>query len=354
VISNLKEAVVLVTSEQSNIFEFGSGFPIYRTEESIYVLTCAHVVQDVGIEDVKVNGISATVVEIGQPLGCDLAILKINHVQGIETLPLSRGVTEGQKVVIAGYSQNETTVKMLGQVHATLGTQSPLRLNDTLTLAWNLQVDHSSSFTLQRGYSGSPVIDIKSGRAVGVVTQMKGEGRQGIAISIEEIEKVWSSIPNELIQDQLAQLEQELDTTEKEIDELSYIIDREKYQLAQVTDNSIYEDSLNWLSNGNQLAERLVSDTIKSFMNVEPSLQDEQVKEMLCLEIELYLELVHTSLLTQRVNILDEPCVQQTISNSEVYIFTLEQAKRRIPSSITMDEKQILTSRFDYLISRIS
>ena len=52
---------------------------------------------------------------------------------------------------------------------------------------------------MEGGYSGAPVVDLKTGFVVGVTTHMEGQneerGKVGRAISIEALEKIWSDIP---------------------------------------------------------------------------------------------------------------------------------------------------------------
>ncbi|NET24814.1 hypothetical protein [Okeania sp. SIO1I7] len=77
----LEKSIVLITSanndsRKANII--GTGFAFYQQENYTYLLTCAHVVEDVGGEEnVLVNNISADVVAIGDTQGFDLAVLRV-------------------------------------------------------------------------------------------------------------------------------------------------------------------------------------------------------------------------------------------------------------------------------------
>ncbi|WP_366557620.1 formylglycine-generating enzyme family protein [Okeania sp. SIO1I7] len=52
---------------------------------------------------------------------------------------------------------------------------------------------------LQKGYSGAPVVDLETGFVVGITTHMEGkneeEGKEGTAISIEALKKIWPEMP---------------------------------------------------------------------------------------------------------------------------------------------------------------
>lgn len=87
---NLAESIVLITSandRKANVI--GTGFPFYREQNYTYLLTCAHVVNDVGGEEnVRVNNnndIPVYVVAIGDIQGFDLAVLRI---KGLLNFPL--------------------------------------------------------------------------------------------------------------------------------------------------------------------------------------------------------------------------------------------------------------------------
>jgi hypothetical protein len=355
VMTDLENTVVLITSGKIDTPEFGSGFPIYQDENSTYLLTCAHVVSDVGGEDyIKISGRPATVVGIGEEQGCDLAILKVDDLIKTSLVKISRIARKGQPIVIAGYSQNETKVKILRRVEGFLGQRAVLELDGTKTTAWDLKISDASPYALQKGYSGSPVVDADTGIAIGIVTQMEGSGRQGLAISIDAVEKVWKNIPDGLLQDELNRLSDEIETSEEEIRGFNTRISEKISQLAQLSQDDTFRESLSWLSDGRHLAEKFGSESLRKIHNPEQYFRGVQTIESFYLDIELYLELIHTSLLTQRLNILHEPFVERSIPILEAYTIALELVKKRIPESITGDERVTLEARFDYLISRLN
>ena len=63
--------------------------------------------------------------------------------------------------------------------------------------AWDLVF--TDGHLLEPGYSGSPVVDELSGVVIGVVSRREGE-KWGLAISIEELTKVWQDMPETLRQ----------------------------------------------------------------------------------------------------------------------------------------------------------
>ena len=67
---DLQKSIVLITSSESNNSRFGTGFIIRQVSGTAYVLTCAHVVRDVGgTEKVKADSKPATVIASGEDDG---------------------------------------------------------------------------------------------------------------------------------------------------------------------------------------------------------------------------------------------------------------------------------------------
>ncbi len=77
----LEKSIVLITSaddRKKNVI--GTGFTFYREQNYTYLLTCAHVVEDVGGEEsLLVDGISPEVVAMGDIQGFDLAVLRVEN-----------------------------------------------------------------------------------------------------------------------------------------------------------------------------------------------------------------------------------------------------------------------------------
>ena len=200
-----KYAVAVVTSTSSTSHEknqFGSAFLIGRDEKSTYWLTCAHVIDDVGgDEPARVNGHSVELIAPEKEQltllrnGCDLAIVKVEGLLDEKPFELSEAAIEGRKFFIVGYSQEDTS-KVRRRISGCLGEPAVITLGTDNTSAWHLEIDSNPKYTLQAGYSGSPVIDQETGYVIGVVTQVEWEGKkQGLAIAIESLRKVAGDLP---------------------------------------------------------------------------------------------------------------------------------------------------------------
>ena len=358
--SDLDDSVTLITSEISEIPDFGSGFVIHQDEGTTFLLTCAHVVKDVGGKTkVKVGADLAEVFKLGSENGCDLAILKVDKLLGRPPLKLSNSAAKGKRIVIAGYYQNETKVKTLRKISGVIGERTFLELDGDRTVAWDIEIDESSRYFLQPGYSGSPVVDEQTGATIGVISQRVGTGRQGLAISIEAVRKIWQDIPSSLLQNELNYLRNEpnylqndIAIEEKKIEQTGENIEQIESQLRSRS-NQQFDKSLSWLSCRSVLAERVGREALKYFSSVAEHLEKEGYTNWFYLEIELYLELIYYSLVMKRYNLLDEPFISQCQSNSAIYAIALQLVKRRVPVYIVESERKELETYIEYLISRV-
>ena len=234
-LKKLEDSIVLIKSAKENRKNvIGTGFIFYKKQNYTYLLTCAHVVEDVGGEEnIRVNNIPAEVIKIGDVQGFDLAILKVNKNFSLPSLNLMILYGEEEKkleVKIPGFylwSQNNAlrrqTIK--GEMIVEVDGERAFQLIEDMPEDVAVEKLEIKKGRLRSGYSGSPVIDINTGLVLGLVTHkvdVDGEGRFGRAISIEALEKIWSEIPNEVSK----QIEREAKT----IEVLTNINFEEKFQ----------------------------------------------------------------------------------------------------------------------------
>lgn len=351
--SDLDDSVTLITSESSEIPDFGSGFVIHQDEGTTFLLTCAHVVKDVGgTTRVKVGADLAEVFRLGEKDGCDLAILKVDGLMRKPPLKLSNSATKGKRIIIAGYYQNETKVKILRRISGVIGERIVFELDGDRTVVWDVEIDESSKYFLQPGYSGSPVVDEQTGATIGVMSQRVGTGRQGLAISIEAVRKIWQDIPSSLLQNELNYLRNEIAIKERRIEKSREELNQVELYLRSSA-NQQFNKSLRWLSNRGWLAEKIGREALKQFSDTAKYLEENNYTGRFYLEIKLYLDFIYYSLVTKRFNLLHEPVVSQCQSNPDVYILALQILKQRIPGHIVEDERKALEARIDYLKSRL-
>lgn len=117
------DSVVLITSTDEDKKKFGSGFAFYREANAVLILTCAHVVEDVGGEhSVLVEGQSAEVLACGKSDEVDMAVLRVT---GMELPPLAVGLVGKQDLEcsITGFAplSSSSPTRRAESLHGKLG-----------------------------------------------------------------------------------------------------------------------------------------------------------------------------------------------------------------------------------------
>ena len=70
-------------------------------------------------------------------------------------------------------------------------------------------------------------------------------------------------------------------------------------------------------------------------------------------EIEKYIESVYFSMLSNSFDLLDEPMVEPSVNFPEAYQIAFEFIKKKIPTRLDQGAKDLVFSRFDYLLGRL-
>lgn len=201
-----QNSVVLITSQEPKNSQFGTGFAIRQNLDAIYILTCAHVITAVGGSgSVKVGDFPTKVIASGEDKGIDLAILKVEGLWYMHPLALRPGGEKGDRFVSAGF-QLFGRDRLIRPIHGILDNQVKLQTLESgnLVLAWDLIIN--DDHTLQHGYSGSPVLDEKSGDVIGIISHSQRAGKNGLAISTDALKQFWSFIDSDQLYRNLLRL----------------------------------------------------------------------------------------------------------------------------------------------------
>lgn len=207
-LSELLDATVLITSSDPMRAGFGSGFVVRRTGDTAYIVTCAHVVRDVGVGSLLVNEAIGIVVVTGDHLKLDLAVIKVENFPGESTLSVCQQDSEmpKQDIQLAGFqsidrkSKNFFKQKLNGTLTGI--TQITAKSPYHPARAWKFTLTEGD---VQDGYSGSPVINPSTKDVLGIVSHRMQEG-VGIAISIEQLDRIWQPIDKHQLRDALMDL----------------------------------------------------------------------------------------------------------------------------------------------------
>ncbi len=191
-------SLIQVTSSQPDNRDFGTGFVVHQDGMNTYIVTCAHVVRDVGgPEHVRAGGRSARVVAEGEPDGLDVAVIAVEGLSPITSLALQASSSTSSNVTITGFSEHGR-YRTIRALKGKLGKRFEIEdFGHTRRVgAWDFVITDEDN--LEKGYSGSPVLDPGTGHVLGVVITKRGE-KQGTAISIDTLSKVWATMPTSLI-----------------------------------------------------------------------------------------------------------------------------------------------------------
>lgn len=197
--ADLQGSVTLVTSTETTNNRFGTGFVIAQDDEAAYLLTCAHVIDDVGgAESIDVEGSPAAVVAYGSASELDLAVLRVPGSLDKKALPLQPTGDRDSAFLTAGF-QKFGSHFLVRPLQGSLGQTVALAVRGQAdrVRAWDLKIE--DDYQLQPGYSGSPVLDQAGGTVLGVVSHRQGQGERGLAISVEALPKLWPEMPENLL-----------------------------------------------------------------------------------------------------------------------------------------------------------
>jgi hypothetical protein len=222
-----QDSVVLIVSSDPKIRHFGTGFIIYQDQDTSYILTCAHVIRDVGgIDKVRIDDVEGKIVASGEEKGIDLFVLQCKGYFDKSPLILDPANKEGAPFITAGFQVFDNKDYLIRRLYGNLGKQIGLisRQGKLRIDAWDLRIDDVDF--LQPGYSGSPIVHKKSGGVLGIVSHRQGEGQRGLAISIKMLPSIWPAIPT-ILQKAIRDFDVKLVQKEKPIPTLlPYLINR--------------------------------------------------------------------------------------------------------------------------------
>lgn len=204
--NKIDESVVLIGDASGN--KFGTGFAFYTEGTSVWLLTCAHIVRNVGhelyIRDPRFEQTRVEIVAWGQDHEADLAVLKAQSLpnNSIPILKIGLGAERGIDCEVMGFSSlNEVKKERCVQpLEAKL--EKPVILTQQNTeahriTAWKLRMLQEN--TLEEGYSGSPVYGKQNKIVIAVISLQIGQGGEGYAISLENLPKIWAGLPHGLL-----------------------------------------------------------------------------------------------------------------------------------------------------------
>ncbi|MCW5213282.1 trypsin-like peptidase domain-containing protein [Desulfobulbus sp. TB] len=193
------KAVFLLTgAEPGRKKAFGTGFAVAYEDGQLYLLTCAHVLDQLD-NRVRVSGheVEAEVLTKGGADSIDLALLRIPCQDPPSLLNRTAKGQAEKKFHICGYgpfsgAKNNYVLRDIeGRLGKSIAFESP---STGRVEAWDLHVEDDDFSRLQGGYSGSPLCD-EQGRLLAVVSHKIGnEGQRGHAVAIVNVQSLYPEI----------------------------------------------------------------------------------------------------------------------------------------------------------------
>lgn len=188
----MKNSIVNIESANNN--SFGTGFVIDKDDKGIYILTCQHVIEDVGIPIVE--NVLARVTVLGGFL--DMAVIYVPKLN-LEPLPLAEQQNTNSDVMVIGFSRFNHKIIQKQHIEATLYKESIELHSSENDSFYNVRkIKAKEGFTFNRGNSGSPVICQISRKVIAMISNKEGNSL-AYAINIENLKDVWTDIPKNIL-----------------------------------------------------------------------------------------------------------------------------------------------------------
>ena len=193
-----EDAVVLLTSRNADNPKFGSGFVIAEDKHYSYILSCAHVLEDLGYK-ANITGLPVEIMALGSADGLDMVLLNVAKLDKPCLNQFAQGVPDTD-IFISGYSafKDDNTKQDRQQKRLLKG-----KLGNAIKLTGRNSTEEFTAFDiinikndvfskLADGYSGSPLCN-QQGKVIGVVSHRVG-GEQGHALCISNLNKLYPDI----------------------------------------------------------------------------------------------------------------------------------------------------------------
>jgi formylglycine-generating enzyme required for sulfatase activity len=188
----IESSVLLVSSRDPVRSTFGTAFLVGRDAAGVaYVVTCAHVIRDVGGADqVNVHGQPARLIVAGPGDGPDdLAVLAAEVPEHVTPLRLGHPPAADRACTVTGFRHLYGGVREARSVGGTFG-DALLTVGGRTATAWHLRMKEE----VPPGYSGAPVVDALTGDVIGVATMSYLNAADAVAIAAREVRTLWPGV----------------------------------------------------------------------------------------------------------------------------------------------------------------
>jgi len=216
----MNNSTFLITSQTNR--KFGTGFCIYKNKKGSFIVTCAHVVEDCGKDDLLIHGKRARLLSIGSSDDLDLALLYAEGLKKSTVLKIDGVLTaKDTPFEISGFKSYKNNY-MLETLQGTIKKISQIYHNNNTLKIYELKINEED--TIEKGFSGSAVICKESKKVIAVATDRKTNGKYAYAIPVRNLKMLWEEISDELLTDDEEELREEKEL-QKELKKESFTQD---------------------------------------------------------------------------------------------------------------------------------
>ena len=195
---NRKNSTFLITSTKKK--SFGTGFCIHKDTNGSFLLTCAHIVNSCGKDNLQVESHKAILLHSSKDNDIiDLALIYVENL--IDTTPLKL-----YNEIINIDNDNKSNVFDIDgfRLHKNNYAKEPLKgyikksytqeSKDNKEWIYELSIDEGDS--IEQGYSGSAVVCSQTGLVIAVATDRKIDGKKAYATPVTYLKYIWKYIPS--------------------------------------------------------------------------------------------------------------------------------------------------------------
>jgi energy-coupling factor transporter ATP-binding protein EcfA2 len=176
---------------------FGTGFCVHQDKQGSYLVTCSHVVNACGEESLKVGELSAKVIANStDETIIDLAVVYVQGLMDVSTLNLVEAVYEvGETFEVTGFRPHKSDEYRATPLQGAIVTISDIVSTKTNEILPTYQLSIDNVNTIEKGYSGSAVVDTQTGNVFAIATDRNTNGQQAYATSAKYLKAIWQEMP---------------------------------------------------------------------------------------------------------------------------------------------------------------
>ncbi|NJK65154.1 MAG: trypsin-like peptidase domain-containing protein [Microcoleus sp. CSU_2_2] len=363
------ENLIYLIAGRDKSRSYGTGFIIHKNESKreTYLMTCAHVIDDLGGADcVKVHNYDAEVVALGKRRGCDLAIVKVGQLlKGPLIRPCIVSNSVPLRLTIDGYHKDSANEYSTRRISSSLGTEECILDLEVWDISKKLilRVNDDNDFLLADGCSGSPVLvsaslkeNIK--KVIGVVYKMENNKKTGFAISIEEgkqicpptilreLDPFWSYLSQSSRQVVTPLLKRLIKYAGNQI---------EKFRYQGQADSPELLRAFEWLSDRPNLAADAVGEVFNNIPDLMGGWLEDFDRDDFQWEIEKYIECIYVALIDDCIDALQELTIIPSQTHyAQAYEIALNYLKQNIPLDLDETISKKISEYLDCISQSIS